>query len=57
LAVRSVLLDGNAYTAFKKGVPEAVEILRHAPLIGLDSIATGELLGLSIGRTLEDFLI
>jgi tRNA(fMet)-specific endonuclease VapC len=43
--VRSVLLDANAYTAFKKGVPEAVEILRHAPLIGLDSIATGELLG------------
>lgn len=43
--MRSVLLDANAYTAFKKGVPEAVEILRHAPLIGLDSIATGELLG------------
>jgi tRNA(fMet)-specific endonuclease VapC len=45
LAVKSVLLDSNAYTAFKLGRPEAIEILRHAPLIGLDSIASGELLG------------
>jgi predicted nucleic acid-binding protein len=43
--VRNILLDSNAYTAFKLGRPEAIEILRHAPVIGLDSIASGELLG------------
>jgi tRNA(fMet)-specific endonuclease VapC len=43
--VRNILLDSNAYTAFKLGKLEAVEILRHAPLIGIDSIASGELLG------------
>jgi tRNA(fMet)-specific endonuclease VapC len=45
LAVKGILLDSNAYTAFKLGRREAIEILSHAPLIGLDSIATGELLG------------
>ncbi len=43
--MKSVLLDSNAYTAFKQGRSEALEILKHAPLIGLDSIVTGELLG------------
>jgi len=45
VAVRSVLLDTNAYTAFKQGVPEAVEILQRAPSIGINSVALGELLG------------
>lgn len=45
MALRNILLDTNAYTAFNQGRPEAVEILRHAPLIGLNSIVIGELLG------------
>ena len=45
MAVREILLDTNAYAAFKRNAPEAVEIIRHAPLIGLNSIVLGELLG------------
>jgi tRNA(fMet)-specific endonuclease VapC len=51
--VRGILLDTNAYSAFKQGKPEALEILAHAPLIGLDSIALGELLGGFAGGTRE----
>jgi tRNA(fMet)-specific endonuclease VapC len=42
--VRQILLDTNAYAAFKRGEEEAVEILRHAQAIGLSSIVLGELL-------------
>lgn len=45
MAVREILLDTNAYAAFKRNVPDAVEIIRHAPLIGINSIVLGELLG------------
>ncbi|MCI0485966.1 MAG: type II toxin-antitoxin system VapC family toxin [Blastocatellia bacterium] len=45
MAVRDILLDTNAYAAFKRNAPEAVEIIRHAPLIGINSIVMGELLG------------
>lgn len=45
MAVREILLDTNAYTAFKRNVPEAIEIIRHAPIIGINSIVLGELLG------------
>jgi predicted nucleic acid-binding protein len=45
MAVRSILLDTNAYTAFKQGVPGTVEILQHAPVIGINSVVLGELLG------------
>jgi tRNA(fMet)-specific endonuclease VapC len=51
--VKGLLLDTNAYSAFKRGEPEAFEILSHAPLIGLDSIALGELLGGFAGGTKE----
>ncbi|MGK7930905.1 MAG: type II toxin-antitoxin system VapC family toxin [Microcystaceae cyanobacterium] len=45
MAIKSILLDTNAYTAFKRNVPEAVEIIQQVPLIGLNSIIIGELLG------------
>lgn len=45
MAVRHLLLDTNAYAAFKRGTPEAIEIIRHAPFIGISSIVLGELLG------------
>jgi tRNA(fMet)-specific endonuclease VapC len=51
--VKGLLLDTNAYSAFMRGMPEAIEILTSAPLIGLDSIALGELLGGFAGGTKE----
>ena len=38
MAVKGVLLDTNGYAAFRKGVPEAVSIVRHAPFIGFNTI-------------------
>lgn len=43
--MKGVLLDTNGYAAFRKGVPEAVSIVRHAPFIGFNTIVLGELLG------------
>lgn len=45
MAIRSILLDTNAYTAFKRNLPEAVEIIRHVPYIYLNAVVIGELLG------------
>jgi tRNA(fMet)-specific endonuclease VapC len=64
VAVRDVLLDTNAYVAFKRGTPDAVDVLRHAPRIGMSSIVLGELLsGFAVGtreaenrQELEQFL-
>jgi tRNA(fMet)-specific endonuclease VapC len=53
LALRSLLLDTNAYSAFKSGRSEALEIIAHAPIIGLDSIVLGELLGGFVGGNRE----
>lgn len=51
MAIRNILLDTNAYVAFKQGRSEAVEVLQHAPRIGLNSIVLGELLsGFAVGR-------
>jgi tRNA(fMet)-specific endonuclease VapC len=48
--MRDILLDTNAYVAFKCGVREAVEVIRHAPLIGINSVVLGELLaGFAVG--------
>ena len=44
MAVRQILLDTNAYAAFKRNLPEAVELIRRAPLIGINTIVLGELL-------------
>lgn len=49
--MRHVLIDTNAYVAFKRGDTEAVEILRHADQIGISTIVLGELLsGFALGR-------
>jgi predicted nucleic acid-binding protein len=50
MAMREILLDTNAYAAFKRGVPEVIETIRHAPFIGISSIVLGELLaGFAVG--------
>jgi tRNA(fMet)-specific endonuclease VapC len=50
VAVRDVLLDTNAYVAFKRGTPDAVDVLTHVPRMGINSIVLGELLsGFAIG--------
>ncbi len=41
--MRNILLDTNAYAAFKRGEPGATDIIRHAPLIGVNSVVLGEL--------------
>ena len=64
MAVRDILLDTNAYAAFKRGLLDAVEVIAHAPRIGINSIVLGELLsGFAVGtreaenrRELEQFL-
>ena len=45
MAIRHLLLDTNAYTAFKRGISEACEILEHVPFIGISPIMLGELYG------------
>src|SRR2546427_13171115 len=54
VAVRDVLLDTNAYVAFKRGMPEAVEVLTHVPRIWMNSIVLGGLLsGFAVGTREE----
>jgi tRNA(fMet)-specific endonuclease VapC len=50
MAMNDILLDTNAYAAFKQGQPEAVEIVQRAAQIALSSIVLGELLaGFAVG--------
>jgi predicted nucleic acid-binding protein len=45
-----VLIDTNAYAAFKQGLPDAVAVAQQAPKIILSSIVLGELLaGFAVG--------
>lgn len=49
--MRQILLDTNAYAAFKRGNQEALDILRHAQFVGISSVVLGELLsGFAAGR-------
>ncbi|MDJ0555581.1 MAG: hypothetical protein QNJ68_14295 [Microcoleaceae cyanobacterium MO_207.B10] len=45
MEIKPILLDTNAYTAFKGNVSDAVKIINNAPLIGINSVILGELLG------------
>lgn len=45
MAVKQILIDTNGYTAFKQGTVEAIEVIQHAPSIGINSVVLGELLG------------
>lgn len=42
--MKRILLDTNAYTAFKKGDPGALEIIRAVETVGFSTIVLGELL-------------
>lgn len=44
MAVKDILMDTNAYAAFKQGQTEAVTIVRRASHIALSSVVVGELL-------------
>jgi len=44
LALKNILLDTNAYSAFKRGDSASIEILRRAETIGVSSVVLGELL-------------
>ncbi|TAF03440.1 MAG: type II toxin-antitoxin system VapC family toxin [Nostocales cyanobacterium] len=45
MAIKSILLDTNAYTAFKRNQNEAVSIIGNVDIIVINSIILGELLG------------
>jgi predicted nucleic acid-binding protein len=50
VAVREILLDTNAYAAFKRDAPEAVEIIQHAPSVCISVTVLGELFaGFALG--------
>lgn len=43
--MRPILIDTNAYAAFKRGDEAIIEIIQHAEQIGMSPIVLGELLG------------
>jgi len=43
--LRPIVLDANAYAAFKRGDEQIVTVLQHAPTIVLCTTVLGELLG------------
>lgn len=43
--MRPIMLDTNAYTAFKLADPSIVDVVQHAETIGMTPIVLGELLG------------
>ena len=45
MELRPILLDTNAYTAFKRNIFEVIEVIRNRPLIGLNSVILEELYG------------
>lgn len=54
MALKTILLDTSAYTAFKRGVPQVVEMLRTANTILLTATVLGELLaGFEAGSQTE----
>ena len=55
MAINGILLDTNAYAAFKRNEPDALEIIRFMPLIGISSIVLGELFaGFAFGKRESD---
>jgi tRNA(fMet)-specific endonuclease VapC len=41
--MKSILLDTNAYAAFKRAIPHASEIIQNAPTIAVNTIVLGEI--------------
>ena len=56
MEIKPILLDTNAYTAFKRNVSDALEIIKNSPLIGLNTVILGELLGGFAVGTKEAFI-
>jgi tRNA(fMet)-specific endonuclease VapC len=44
LEVKSILVDTNAYSAFKRGEPDAIEIVNAAGSVAISVIVLGELM-------------
>ncbi len=42
--MRPIILDTNAYTAFKRGDPDILPVIQHAEILGMSPIVLGELL-------------
>lgn len=40
-----ILIDTNAYAAFKRGVPEAISVVQQVPSIAFNAVVLGELMG------------
>jgi len=43
--MRPILIDTNAYVAFKRGDPSMLEIVQHAEILAISPVVLGELLG------------
>ncbi len=43
--MRPILIDTNAYVAFKRGDEAVLEVIRHAATIALSPVVLGELIG------------
>ena len=43
--MRPILLDTNAYVAFKRGEAQMLEVIQHAETLAISPIVLGELLG------------
>lgn len=52
--MKRILLDTNAYVAFKRGDPAALEVVRMADRIGVSAVVLGELLAGFVGGSQEE---
>jgi len=52
--VKRILLDTNAYVAFKRGDAGAAEVVRIADRLGMSAVVLGELLAGFVGGTREE---
>ena len=43
--MRPILMDTNAYVAFKRGDPSIIAIIQHAETLAISPVVLGELLG------------
>ncbi|HLB42850.1 MAG TPA: type II toxin-antitoxin system VapC family toxin [Gammaproteobacteria bacterium] len=55
--MRRILIDTNAYVAFKQGNPDIIGIFQHADTIGISVVVLGELIaGFTIGTKSKENL-
>lgn len=52
--MKPILIDTNAYAAFKCGDSEAVSIVQRAPLVAINTVVLGELLGGFVSGSREE---